>query len=85
MKCKEYCLYKSNFLQEERLCDECKKYSDDSIAPHYAYLIRLYFNEYLKKNKHNTLYANGVMHGLLVSMAVIRDENVDNITEGVSE
>jgi hypothetical protein len=25
------------------------------------------------------------MHGLLVSMAVVQDQNPDNITEGVSE
>jgi hypothetical protein len=85
MKCKEYCLYKPNLFAEGRLCNECVKHADDVIAPYYAYLIRLYFNEYLKKNKHNTLYANGVMHGLLVSMAVVQDQNPDNITEGVSE
>lgn len=85
MKCKEFCIYKSNLLAEERLCDECKKYSDDVVAPYYAYLIRVYFNDYINKNKHNTLYANGVKHGLIVSMATVQGQNPDNITEGVSE
>jgi len=85
MECKQHCLYQKPLVDNERLCDICKKYSDEVLAPYFAYLIRLYFNEYLKKNKHNDLYANGVKHGMLVSMATVQGQNSDNMIEGVSE